>query len=161
MYCRIKQECSPGGIPVFKSYRIHQEQIRNVALSLKKFTQNKHPDTFASHRLKKQTPIQNCNISRSATGSPDRKNLWDTSVVKRRPSYIKTGTSSETDAILSNGLAIRCLQCGENFPVTDFLYTNKTSLCIPCWEQNDDMTIKENNKRKKMELKKLCIPLSR
>jgi len=31
--------------------------------------------------------------------------------------------------------AIRCFRCGESFPVTDFISTKKSGLCIPCWER--------------------------
>jgi len=30
--------------------------------------------------------------------------------------------------------AVRCFRCGDMFPVTDFLSTKKSGLCISCWE---------------------------
>ncbi|HTY52907.1 MAG TPA: hypothetical protein VMB35_06910 [Methanomicrobiales archaeon] len=30
----------------------------------------------------------------------------------------------------------RCRRCGDIFPLLDFYYTQKTGLCIPCWEEN-------------------------
>jgi|GEM_PF-4515445 hypothetical protein len=32
-------------------------------------------------------------------------------------------------------VAIPCRRCGEQYPLSDFYYTKKTGLCIPCWEE--------------------------
>ena len=122
---------------MFKSYRIHQEQIRNVALSLKKINQNKKPDPLASQRARNRTPTQNCSRNGNAALLHVQKPLREIGAVKRRAKNILTGTSPETEASALNTLAIRCLRCGEKFPVTDFLYTKKSSLCIPCWEEKE------------------------
>ena len=29
---------------------------------------------------------------------------------------------------------IRCFRCGDTFPVTDFISTKKSGLCISCWK---------------------------
>jgi len=34
---------------------------------------------------------------------------------------------------------IRCFVCGDHFPVTDFLYTKKSGLCIACWEKRQNL----------------------
>ena len=30
---------------------------------------------------------------------------------------------------------MRCLRCNTRIPEMDYLYTKKTGLCIPCWEE--------------------------
>jgi hypothetical protein len=30
---------------------------------------------------------------------------------------------------------LRCFRCGGAFPVTDFLRTKKSGLCVPCWDR--------------------------
>jgi len=122
---------------MFKSYRIHQEQIRNVALNLKKISQTKKPDPLTSQRAGNRTPIQNCSINGKAALSHLQKPLRQTCAVKRRAKKIQTGTTQKTGASVFCALAVQCLQCGENFPMSDFLYTKKTNLCISCWEEKE------------------------
>lgn len=143
---------------MFKSYRIHQEQIRNVASNLKKINQNKKPDPLTSQRVGNRTPIQNCSRNENAVLLHVQKPLRETGAVKRRIKNIQAGTPPEMEAYVLNTVAIRCLRCGERFPVTDFLYTKKTSLCISCWEEKE---VCHGNERKNRNEQKLCRSVSR
>jgi hypothetical protein len=65
------------------------------------------------------------------------KTINDTSPGKRTGSALnlKKGNTSPSREFSGHQVpAIRCFRCGEKFPVTDFYYTKKSGLCIPCWE---------------------------
>ncbi len=98
---------------MFSSSRIHQEQIRNVAQSLK-----------APYLMRK---ADSC-VSGTTTTSTQRK----------RP---EPGSTVTIQCQRSPGLppspAMRCPRCSARVPEMDFLYTQKTGLCIPCWEKQE------------------------
>jgi hypothetical protein len=105
---------------ILTSYGVHHEQIQHLNESLKVM--------YSQRGYRKPQSTQGC-IS-----------------VYREQSAISPGAQgTRTSRAHENGTdlpawegpkipAMRCRQCGEQFPVLDFYYTKKTGLCIPCWE---------------------------
>ena len=54
--------------------------------------------------------------------------------------WSETTSMPDSEGILQSGeqgnSVLRCLLCGDSFPLMDFYYTQKTGLCIVCWERN-------------------------
>jgi hypothetical protein len=129
------EKVPPGGIPVLKSYKIHEEQIANVARELQEIYQTRRPFTLPPGRSGKGKVKQ----KNEKTGNQPRlrvsKPVWETGPVEgltpdvRNDQFLKMKTP--------NGVvtAVRCFRCGINFPVPDFHYTKKSGLCIDCWEE--------------------------
>ena len=132
---RITEEVPPGGIHVLKGYGIHEEQIANVAKNLKELYHTRRTDPWPPGSSGKG----NENPKKGKAGVVQRlracKTIWETGPVEGP-------VTDHQEALLpimgehgSTVTAIRCLRCGVNFPVADFHYTNKSGLCIDCWEE--------------------------
>jgi hypothetical protein len=120
-------------MPVLKGYKIHQEQIANVARTLKESTQRLRPEPLTIAHAGKRKPATKSGTTGSAVHSP-RNIVWGTGAVKGSVTNVQTDTPPGTEETGQITPAIQCFRCGDGFPVTDFLYTKKTGLCIPCWE---------------------------
>ncbi len=118
---------------MLKGYKIHQEQIENVARTLRESTQRMRPDPLTVGRTGKRKPVLNGGITSSTARSPSTT-VWGTGAVKGPVTDVQNNTPYEMEMPGFSVPAIRCFRCGDGFPVTDFLYTKKTGLCISCWE---------------------------
>jgi hypothetical protein len=118
---------------VLKGYKIHQEQIENVARTLRESTQTRHPKSLPAGCAGKKKPILINRITGSTVHSP-RTTVWETGAKKGLLTNVQTDSFPGTIAPGHTGPVMWCRRCGEGFPVLDFLYTKKTGLCISCWE---------------------------
>jgi hypothetical protein len=108
-------------------YRIHQEQIKKVEQSLKAPFQIRKGDSCAgNHQVKK--PEYGGMRQKSLAG--EREHDGSVSSNKRVRMDPPTPPSSPVPAL-------RCLRCNTRMPEMDFLYTNKSGLCICCWEEQE------------------------
>jgi hypothetical protein len=115
---------------VLKGYKIHQEQIENVARTLKEFTQPRRPGYLMAGRpVKRKQRL----ISRTTgnAGCLQRNIVWETGAAKGPVTDLQIDPIPGTEAPVLTGPVLWCRRCGEGFPVMDFLYTG---LCISCWE---------------------------
>ena len=128
--------CLNGVIPMLKSYRIHEEQIKSVAKTMKElYHTRRETSPFV------QIPLQTRSVSRT-------RNLY---FRMANPGFGQTLQETETNGRLllnrnkddkrlipksidHSVQPIQCFQCGDRFPITDFYYTKKSGLCIACWE---------------------------
>jgi len=117
---------------MMKLQRMHDEQIKKIAQSLKAPYSVRKTDSIISEtsrevskQITRPENAENNPISQKKsrahksrvmgpTGNPEKQMLPERS--------LKTVPD------------IQCIRCGDRFPVTDFLYTKKTCLCISCWE---------------------------
>lgn len=110
---------------MFSSHRIHEEQIKKSAQSLKALYQVRNAESVIYERS---------GVVRSQVRQPEKS-----------PCKYGEGTNPASDYCRDKKLpldlsspqihAMRCIRCNARIPVTDFLYTKKTGLCIPCWEE--------------------------
>lgn len=118
-------EWFPGGRTMIRPYRVHEEQISHLKEYLKVFCSQRsgtkgrrvpgHP--LMSHAKESTKPVS------TGDEKPELSSVADTEAV------LLAGEGPGTSVI-------RCDKCGERFPLMDFYYTQKTGLCIPCWEKN-------------------------
>jgi hypothetical protein len=124
-----------GETPVLKGYKIHEEQIRNVARYFQELYQARRPDSLQT----RGADIGNEKHTDGKAGSTlpvrVRKTVWQTRPVE---GSVLEGQNDLVPKMETPGhtiTAIRCYRCGVDFPVADFLYAKKSGLCIDCWEE--------------------------
>jgi hypothetical protein len=120
---------------MLKSYKMHEAQLAGIAQSMKELYNMRRPEPSqpASTRFRTGTPSRNRPANATlGTGSRilhQNDSGGDCVTITRYENNPgPRNTSSETLPV------IRCSRCGDEFPVTDFLYTKKSGLCIACWE---------------------------
>ncbi|MGA7627867.1 MAG: hypothetical protein WCC86_07800 [Methanoregula sp.] len=112
-------------MPMIGLYRIHQEQIKKVEQSLKAPFQIHKGDTGTGNpQVKKPEHMRQKSLS------GERELGRNVSGNKRVCMDPPTPPSSPVPAL-------RCLRCNTRMPELDFLYTNKSGLCICCWEEQE------------------------
>jgi hypothetical protein len=124
----------PGGIHVLKTCKIHEEQITNMAGDLKERYHTRRPysqsrGSSGSGNIKQK----NGNAGR-ALSLRVQKTTWKAGPVERS---VMEGQNNLLPIMETPGqefTAIHCYRCGIVFPVADFHYTQKSGLCIDCWE---------------------------
>jgi len=120
---------------VLKGYKIHDEQIANIARELKEHNHTRRPDSRLPGRSSKGNKQQKNDKTGSALHMQVRKTLWKTSPVEGPVMDGKGHMVPRMEAPDRTVTAIRCFRCGIDFPVADFFYTQKSGLCIDCWEE--------------------------
>ncbi len=135
MAAMIKKYVPAGEIRLLKGYRIHEEQIGNVARHFQELYQARRPDT----RQDSRAGTGNVNQTEGKTGTASRMRVrnivWETSPVEGSETEGQEDLVPEMETPGRTITAIRCCRCGIDFPVADFLYTKKSGLCIDCWEE--------------------------
>jgi hypothetical protein len=120
--------------PALKGYRIHEDQVRNVA---RHFREMYHIRRTRGSGGKKERGADTCpggTVSAGALSQDSGGTRWVTGTIQGPLIY---SPGEETPSWKSPGSlvrAIRCSRCGTLFPLADFLYTRKSGLCIDCWE---------------------------
>ena len=112
-------------MPMIGLYRIHQEQIKKVEQSLKAPFQIHKGDTGTGN-----SQVKKPERMRQKSLSGEREHDRNISGNKRVCMDPPTPPSSPVPAL-------RCLRCNTRMPELDFLYTNKSGLCICCWEEQE------------------------
>jgi hypothetical protein len=119
---------------MLKSYKIHEEQIANIAREFKERYHTRRSDS----QLPGRGGTGNEQEQNGKNGSPlrprVRKTIWETGPVKGPFSEGPDDLLPKMETPCRTVTAIRCFRCGVDFPVADFLYTKKSGLCIDCWE---------------------------
>jgi hypothetical protein len=125
----------PGGIHVLKSYKIHEEQIANIARDFKERNQTRRPDSL----LPRRSGMGDIQETNGKTDTPlrgrIRKIVWETGPLYGPLAGCPTDLVPRMETPGCSVTAIRCFRCGVTFPVADFYYTQKSGLCIDCWEE--------------------------
>ena len=116
-------------IPTLKGYRIHEEQVRNIAQCFR--------ELYHIRRTSRQVPSRNKKEAGDMIGSGGTHDghIWVTGTVRGPILYSPEENPSSWKSPCSMKRAVRCVHCGIDFPVADFLYTKKSGLCIDCWEK--------------------------
>lgn len=116
-----------------KGYRIHEEQIRILARYYHELYHVRRTPRPTAGTDGSQADGQNLSAIRR-TNPLIRRRLGESVIVEEEPVMQLRGASSEEKTSRSPFFAVRCCRCGIAFPLADFLYTQKTGLCIDCWE---------------------------
>jgi hypothetical protein len=135
MAALTKKYVPSGEFPVLKGYRIHEEQIRNVAKSFKELYQARRPDPQPVGRVGLGNVQQTIGKTGSALHVRVRKTVWETGPVEGSVMEGQNNLLPEMENPGRTTTAIRCYRCGVDFPVADYHYTKKSGLCIDCWEE--------------------------
>jgi len=105
------------------SYRIHNEQIKKVEQSLKA--------PYLRHRvgpcIHEDSGIVMMQIKRPENIAPIQR--------QKSCDYDRDLRQDPPTLPPSPGSATRCFRCNTRIHEMDYLYTKKTGLCIPCWEE--------------------------
>jgi hypothetical protein len=117
---------------MFVQQRIHQDQLQQMTEMIKMLYNVRKQD-------REDIPCEEKTLQRTrewlvpdAPGStPFGKDLRGTF---RRKQFSPAAGRGRKHAPGQLGFATRCTQCGGSFPEPDYLYTEKTGLCISCWE---------------------------
>ena len=115
---------------MIRSNRIHEEQIRKVAQNLNApfYVRTGRPGSFGpSEAVRSGTRHRD---PRPASGNQDQGGTGIT----------PGGTPVPEKPDLTSGPAVHpltCIRCGSRIPALDFLYTQETGMCIPCWEEQE------------------------
>ena len=116
---------------------IHQERIKKVELMLKEIYVVRKPESHldetynsAKMSIKQREPdAPSGNRLEKSHGKQSKFNKL--TIIRKK----QMGNSSELPSSLVP--AIQCVECRDLFPQIDFFYTNKTGLCIDCWERKE------------------------
>ena len=112
---------------MLKSNRIHEEQIESISRAMKELYHVRRTELPVLHTNRFRAGAIGCaGLGVSHQANPSAGTLPE--------NQCDGNTISPAGLSQRNLPAIRCLRCGDAFPVTDFLYTKKTGLCILCWE---------------------------
>ena len=116
---------------MLKWYRTHQEQIENIAQSLKELYYAPRPGPRPGVL---PAPEQQGGVSHPGGHSATRRNARKTHPVTSSIRESRKGGSHSPGSSLLTVPAMRCCRCNTCFPRADYLYTKKSGLCISCWE---------------------------
>jgi hypothetical protein len=114
---------------------MHEEHLARIAQTMKELYHVRRNDANAND-------IPGTGEGAVSRGVPDKKGEANprfpvrNSIKNVRPvkSGKYKGPQTEAAQAQQSLSAIKCFRCGDAFPVTDFLYTKETGLCIQCWE---------------------------
>ena len=120
---------------MLKSYRIHQEQIENIRKNLIEIFNPRFPGPQLADRAGKGKPGSRSGAAGSKSRSRAGKIIWGTGAVKGPVTDMPNEGFSGKALSGPRVPAMLCSGCGSYFPVSDFLYTKKSGLCISCWEE--------------------------
>jgi hypothetical protein len=115
------------------SYRIHQEQIKKVEQSLRAPYLIRKGDAGVCDR----SGAGNRQVKRQERDSTRRKSPAREMDAGRSAPGNKQVHQDPPTPPSSPVPALRCLRCNTRIPELDFLYTNKSGLCICCWEEQE------------------------
>lgn len=135
MAALTKKYGQSGENPVLKGYRIHEEQIRSVARFFQELYQVRRPDSLQAGGAVTGNGKPADGKTGSASRMRVRKTVWETGPVEGSAMEGRNDLVPEMEIPVHTITAIRCHRCGVDFPVADFLYTQKCGLCIDCWEE--------------------------
>jgi len=120
---------------VLKSYKIHEEQIANVAKELKELYYTRRPDSWPPGSCGKGNENQKKGKAGIIQRLKVHKTIWETGPVEGPATHGQNELLPKMETPGRTVTAIRCFRCGTDFPVADFHYTKKSGLCIDCWEE--------------------------
>lgn len=118
-------------------HRIHQDQIRLMAdlmktlYSQKKTEPEKNP---GQPEDQKPAPVSSGMFNVQSKATVNAKNHQIMPAARRFGKKVRGFHSIPPEKIFPG---MRCPECGEMFPTSDFHYTEGTGLCIPCWEKGE------------------------
>jgi hypothetical protein len=135
MAALTKKYGQSGENPVLKGYKIHEEQIRSVARYFQELYQARRPDSLRGGGAVTGNGKQADGKTGSASRMRVRKTVWETGPVEGSAMEGRNDLVPAREIPVRTITAIRCDRCGVDFPVADFLYTQKSGLCIDCWEE--------------------------
>jgi hypothetical protein len=135
MAALTKKYMPAGEVPVLKGYRIHEEQIRNVARNFRELYHARRPDLQPAGRTGRGDVKQPNRKTGSASRVQVGKTVWETGPMEGSGAEGQDNLLLEMETPGRTISAIRCYRCGVDFPVADYLYTKKSGLCIDCWEE--------------------------
>jgi hypothetical protein len=110
---------------MFSSHRIHEEQIKKSTQSLKALYQVRNAESVRDEKS---------GMVRSQVRQPEKSHYNYGESTSPASDYSRD-KKLPLDLSSPQIPAMRCIRCNARIPVTDFLYTKKTGLCIPCWEE--------------------------
>ena len=121
---------------MIRSYQMHEEQIASIAQTMKDLYQVRriHSPSERSRDTAGAAARPQC---RDATTTGTNSRLAATTMAKvggHPEQFMYPGPASANAPAQRYIPSIRCIRCGDDFPVMDFLYTKKSGLCISCWE---------------------------
>ena len=134
-YAASVQKMLPGGINVLKGYKIHEDQVANVARDLKEYYHTRRLDSQPSGCYGMGDGKQKNEKAGSVPCRQVRKTIWKTSPMDEPLNDDKNALLPKIETPDPTVTAIHCFRCGIDFPVADFFYTQKSGLCIDCWEK--------------------------
>jgi hypothetical protein len=118
---------------MIKFQRLHDEQIKKVAQSLKA---PYHARNTESGKQEISGAVRTQIKSPEPAGTSQMLQLKSRSRSRKNTGMAPKDSRDERPLPQLNPVAVmQCIQCGDRFPVTDFLYTKKTCICISCWER--------------------------
>ena len=134
---------------MLKGYKIHEDQIANIARNLKEHYHTRRPDSRLPGSSSKGNKQQKNEKTASALHMQVSKTVWEIGPVKRSVMDGQEDLLPKMETPGRTVTAIRCFRCGVDFPEADFLYTKKSGLCIDCWEENVLLHCDEKEKSRK------------
>ena len=102
---------------MIRSHRMHEDQIAGIAQTMK--------DLYQVRRIHSQ-PVMSGNAGRTAAVTMTIEERAE------RSGYPEPAPANPPAQ--RNIPSIRCIGCGDGFPITDYQYTKESGLCISCWE---------------------------
>ncbi len=115
-------------------YRLHQEQLKNVAQALKEpYLVRQTASGVQETPVAGKTPVHREPATPVEEAHPEDRESAGPHSLRPAP------------AVPSSWLpAMQCVECNDRIPVMDFLYAQKTGLCIRCWEEQESRYDNEN-----------------
>ena len=112
---------------------IHQERIKKVELMLKEIYVVRKPESYIDETY----DSAKMSINQREPDASSLKPIGKNSKFNKLTAIRKKQNENSSELASSLVPAIQCVECRDLFPQIDFFYTNKTGLCIDCWERKE------------------------
>jgi hypothetical protein len=129
----IQEDASARKTPALKGYRIHEDQVRDVARYFREMYQVRQQRGAAKNNSGNKAYLKEAVPGCTPASCPGRVR-WVTGTERGPLIYSPGENTPDWKTPGSSMRAIHCSRCGTLFPLADFLYTGKSGLCIDCWE---------------------------
>ena len=120
------------GSSAIRGYRVHDEQLRDVARFYRELYQMRRSILAVCDRG--SSVMKRKNHPAAGKRTPLIRTRFHESVMVEEEPAGQLKPISGPNIPRSPFTAVRCLRCGIAFPVADFFYTQQSGLCIDCWE---------------------------
>jgi len=119
-----------------KPNRIHEQQLASIAQTMKDLYHVRRVDSILRIDMSENHTATR-SVQKDVGRVGDNPQLMGSTRPKNSRPFkgsIPPESAPESALVQRELSSIKCFRCGDEFPQRDFLYTERSGLCISCWE---------------------------